>query len=149
MSWVCRSRVCCAVLQCVTVCFVVCVAVWCSVRFAGYGAVLAVRGCANNYNFNVHTHTHTHAHTHTHTHAHTHGARAHTHTQTLAHGTITARCAICSELCQWHRETPSSQTLTCCTAGTCAVPYEYNLFYRSLLQKRPIILRSLLIVATP
>jgi len=26
---------------------------------------------------------------------------------------------------------------------------EYSLFYRALLQKRPIILRSLLIVATP
>jgi len=32
----------------------------------------------------------------------------------------------------------------------CQVSFtEYRLFYRALLQKRPIILRSLLIVATP
>ena len=47
--------------------------------------------------------------------------------------------------------TPKSPTNTVCTPKSltntsCA---EYSLFYRALLQKRPIILRSLRIVATP
>ena len=46
-----------------------------------------------------------------------------------------------------HHVAKCSTLLLCCSVLQCVA--EYRLFYRSLLQKRPVILRSLLIVATP
>jgi len=75
------------------------------------------------------TYTHTYTYTQTRTHTHTHAHRR-IETQRDVHTGMGWLQLVCSSKLQ--------------------VSFaEYSLFYRALLQKRPIILRSLLIVATP
>ena len=88
------------------------------------------------------THTHTHAHTHTHTLTHTH-----THIKPAISGSYTCvfgTSGIGQLVKWWYGVATISRLLK--IIGPFA---EYNLFYRTLLQKRPAILRSLPIVATP
>jgi len=80
---------------------------------------------------NKHTHTQTHARAGTHIHTHRLRAR-NTRTHTQAHERVRAHTHTHSRLLK--------------NIGIFA---EYRLFDRTLLQKRPMILRSLLIVATP
>jgi len=79
------------------------------------------------------SYTHTHIHTHTHTRTHTH---IHTHTHILQH-TLTYSTYISIK---WLRLVGSLKWYVSFA--------EYSPFYRALLQKRTVILRSLLIVAT-
>jgi len=87
----------------------------------------------------THTHTHTHAHIHTHTHTHTH---AHTHTHTHTH------CYVWYESylddmhhIRWLRSVGSFKLY---------VSFAKDTYKRDdILQKRRIIIWSLLIVATP
>jgi len=83
---------------------------------------------------------HTHTHTHTHTHAHIH---------TYTHQKINEDTKF---LCVWQPKGLSALFIWWLRfVGSLKLQVsfaEYCLFYRALLQKRPIILRSLLIVAT-
>ena len=83
----------------------------------------------------LHTHTFTHTHTHTYTHTHTH---THIHTHVYTHANISMWPA----LAIWWRRLVGSFKWYVSFAKE---PYKRDY----ILQKRPIILRSLLIVATP
>jgi len=93
-----------------------------------------------------HTHTHTSTRTRTQTHMHTHThTRTHTHTHTLTHKhgyTNTQPLCVCmSGAMGWLRLVGSIKLYV-----SFAV---YRLFYRDLLQKRPMIFSILLTDATP
>ena len=104
----------------------------------------------------VYTHTHTHTHTHIHTHAHTHTylqtnththSHTHTHTHTHTHIRADARNSIEGEVKSafaamgWLWLVGSIKLYV----SFAKEPYKRNY----VLQKRPIILSILLIVATP
>ena len=99
------------------------------------------RELATHTRTNIHTHTHTQTHTHAYTRACTH---THTHTRSLS-GTP------CRELSTGSFQKDMTMGwLRSVGSITLQVSFaEYCLFYRSLLQKRPIILSILLTVATP
>jgi len=117
----------------------------------------------------IHSYTHTYAHTHKHTHTHTntHTQHTQTHTNTHTHTHIHMHIHTHSP----PRAIPLPPTVSCTHTYTYTkkrtlqlAPFmgwlrlvgsfmglfaEYRLFYRALVQKRPIILGSLLTKATP
>ena len=111
----------------------------------------------------THTQTHIHTHTNTHTKMRTHIHTLHTHIHTLIHRihferkkrrfSIKPYKHTISKVCVWHSFTEHQYTIGWLRlVGSLKLQVsfaDYRLFYRAPLQKRPIILRSLLLVATP
>jgi len=64
-------------------------------------------------------------------------------------GSLTCHNSLRIDMCYFHLEGPMGWLWLVGSLKIQVSSAEYSLFYRALLQKRPIILRSLLIVATP
>jgi len=102
----------------------------------------------------IHIHTHIYKHTHTHKYTNTH---THTHTHTQTH--FCCSRGICKKNTREKRSRKRVKSLAQPShmgwlrlVGSLKLQVsfaEFHLFYRALLQKRLIILRSLLVEATP
>jgi len=82
--------------------------------------------------YEISTHAHTHTHTRTHSHSYTH---LHTHTHISTQRNSAERC--CSAE-RWSTPNSTMSLLPCYYAKIYVSFAEYSLFYRALLQKRPI-----------
>jgi len=102
----------------------------------------------------IHTHTHTHTHTHVITHVH-HVYHLSQIAQRSHNSCLSSVSHITAVSCQYHIISVISQLtsmgwLRLVSSLKLQVSFaEHRLFYRALLQKRPVILRSLLVVAAP
>jgi len=146
--------VCCSVLQCVAVCCSVlqCVAVCCSVLQCVAVCCSAQDTCSNDHRWYTSWHTYEWA-------LIRHGTHVNGHTWVMAHiwmGTHASwhTCERAHMSYGTHMNGPPNLStmgwLRLVGSLKLQVSFaEYSLFYRALLQKRPIILRSLLSVATP